>query len=151
MRTFLPFILALAAAPLMAGDVRSDAVEAEKLLQELPRQSVLSAARDLIVGNVFPEPARGKATPEEKEEARLAIETAKTIVPKLRKLLVTGRSVFDYPGLLSRGTITWSGSEYDLYLGVYLRRDQGQGIYDFRLTFDAKGKILAVEDVIWKH
>ena len=151
MRTLVVSILSLANAALLAADARSDGIEAERLLRELPRQAVLRASRDLVVGGEFPDGARERASAQQLAEAERAIAKAKEIVPKLRKLLVVGRSVFDYPGLLARGEITWSALSYDLYIGVYLRPNQGRGPYDFRVTFDAKGVILSVEDVVWKH
>ena len=114
------------------------------LLGALPRQEVLKRSQDIVKNKV-------QASEEEMKEANKAVAKAKEIVPQLRKLIVAGRTVFDYPGLLGRGAITWNSPDYDLYLGVYLRSDQGCEPYDMRITFDQKGKILTVEDVRWKN
>ena len=37
------------------------------------------------------------------------------------------------------------------YLGIYLRGDEGKDQYDFRIIFDDKGKILEVNNVVWKQ
>ena len=76
---------------------------------------------------------------------------AKLIIPKLRKLITVGHSVFDYPGLLGRGTIQWNVPIYSLYMGVYLLPHEGKEPFDMSITFDQNGKILTVEDVRWKN
>ncbi len=82
------------------------------------------------------------------------IARTKEIIPKLRKSLKTGASVFNYPGLLCKGDISFdAGLEtYTLYLGVSLMPEGGEGTVrtKFKITFDSKGKILRVENVVSK-
>jgi hypothetical protein len=89
----------------------------------------------------------------ELKRAREAIARAKVIIPQLRKAIKPGTSVFDYPGLLARGSISYDeySRKYECYFGVYLRREEGCEPYDFRITIDEKGLIKEVMDVIWKE
>jgi len=139
------FLLADAkAAEVEAVDVKALA----QLLKDIPRQDILYRYAELVKG-------REKAkTEEELADAKRVVERVKVAVPELRKLIKVGKSVFDYPGLLARGWVTFIGPpppEYSVYIGVYLRIDQGREPYDFRIFFDGEGKITAVEDVIWKE
>ena len=85
------------------------------------------------------------------EHARERIEKAKKAIPKIRKLIVIGTSVFDYPGLLAHGRITYDESSgYDLYFGAYFRGGQGSAPYDFWVTFNRKGVVTDVKNVIYK-
>ena len=105
--------------------------------------------------------AGASTTPENRARAEQRIEKLKPILKKARAAIVTGRSVFDYPGLLAHNRSTYSddyqvdgdsiGPAYSLYVGIYLRDHEGQGAYDFRVIFDNKGIIRSVEDVVWKR
>ena len=87
------------------------------------------------------------------EHARERLEKAKRSIPEIRKLIIVGTSVFDYPGLLAHGHITYheySDSGYELYFGYWSGGSQGTEPNDFRVIFNGKGVITAVESVIWK-
>ena len=126
-----------------------------KLLVQLPSQRALRAAQDAVVASfagTAPRGAAGKSA-EEISAANSLIEKTKEIIPKVRSLIAVGSSVFDYPGLIAHGDISWSEDmqEYEIYLGVFLLGDQGKGPYDFKVITDAKGIITSVKDVVWKH
>lgn len=141
---------------LLAVTVRAAPMSAEaaKLLAELPPQRVLREAQDLFVIPEGSDRSQVEAKyPGQLVDAQKVIAKAQEIVPRLRKLIEVGSSVFDYPGLLGRGDIAWHeyANEYELYLGVYLRAQEGRGEYDFKITFDVKGVITGVKSVVWKH
>jgi hypothetical protein len=75
------------------------------------------------------------------------------VIPNLRKHIQEGTSVFDYPGLLSRGLISWNehSKDYTMYLGVGTVGGQGTEPYAMLIAFNSQGKISAVRDVIVKH
>lgn len=138
---FLLYCLFVGSISQGAEDETKKAVE---LLASLPTQAMLNKAQKIIKDNEA-------ATAEEKQSAENSIAKAKLVIPQLRKLITVNSSVFDYPGLLGRGTIQWYDPSYTLYMGVYLRSHQGTEPFDMKITFDKTGKILAVEDVIWKN
>ena len=119
----------------------------------MPLQRALRGAREIVVyaSSEFHEPKHKSEA--ELERAKEDVAKAKEIIPKLRELIKPGASVFDYPGLLAHGDITWIDltKDYQLYMGVYLRDHEGQQPYDMRIRFDAKGVILRLEDVRWKN
>ena len=145
-------VMAVFAAAVTAAHAANPEDRAAELLARLPSQRMLREARDRLVLSwaAFPEPIHKNAA--ELEQARRIVGLAKEVVPQLRPLIRPGASVFDYRGLLAHGDISWdeTSNEYRLYIGVYLKGDQGRQPYDFRITFDAKGKVIAVEDVVWK-
>lgn len=120
-----------------------------KLIDELEPASVLREKRRITRGEQPPE-----YNDQDKKHAAETIDKAKEIVPRLRKLLKVGSSIFDYPGLLSKGDIRFNSNEktYGLYVGVSFVRAGGQGSspYAFTVHFDDKGKILDIADVVWK-
>jgi hypothetical protein len=79
----------------------------------------------------------------------------KIAIPKLRSQIREGTSIFEYPGLLAKGSISYSGyasvDKYRMYLGSYFRDHEGSGPFDFEVLFDEKGIITAVRSVVWKH
>ncbi|MBK8803227.1 MAG: hypothetical protein IPN71_14455 [Fibrobacteres bacterium] len=123
------------------------------IIEQIPRQEDISHYRALI----SPEKKTPVLTAYEKDadlkQATEGIENLKIAIPKLRNLLIVGASVFDYPGLLSRGVISYdeNGDIYCMYVGAYFRKHEGSGPYDFRLFFDRMGKITAVETVVYKN
>ena len=73
---------------------------------------------------------------------------------KLKSLLKPGTCVFDYPGLLAKGTISYDETKktYRMMLGVYdrIRHAGSQGRFGpYFVAFDGAGKILSVEDVVY--
>ena len=127
--------------------------EIVELLKDLRPPHQLARCKDLL----SPPTEKTLMTPAGKEvelkQAMETIERAKAIVPALRKLIKPGTSVFDYPGLLARSTISYDELErkYEGYVGVYLLPHEGREPYDFRVVFDAKGLILEVQDVVHKQ
>ncbi|MES2695211.1 MAG: hypothetical protein V4773_17180 [Verrucomicrobiota bacterium] len=150
MRTLLLFLLCAAAS--FAAPAPGTIAEAAKLLEELPPQHILREARAIVVATDSEFSAPKHRSPAELKQAEEFVQKAKDIVPRLRKLILAGSSVFDYPGLVARGEIRWSEVEkhYELYIGVYLRDSEGQGPYDMNIRFDAKGTIVEIKDVRWK-
>lgn len=154
MRTIFRYILvfAICAAVMRAAPGKA---EAEKLLAQLPSYRALADARAMVVpgpAGESPREAVGKSG-EALAFATAQIERAKEVIPKLRPLLTVRSSVFDYPGLLACGEVHWLdyAREYEVRLGVYLRPTEGRGPYDFKVTFDEKGTITSVTDIVWKH
>ncbi len=71
---------------------------------------------------------------------------------KLRSHLKPGTSVFDYPGLLAKGSIRYRTETYTLQLGVYdkIRRAGSQGMFGpYLVVFDSKGMIREVKAIIY--
>lgn len=90
----------------------------------------------------------------EREQAMKVMEQVKETIPKLKSMIKVGHSVFEYPGLLSRGRISYDALDrknpYSMYIGVYLRGHEGSEPYDFEITFSPKGIINSVKPVVWK-
>lgn len=134
-----------------ADDIQSNAVS--QLLLDIPSQSNLEHYQSLVV------PCRGtfvmneSAKAKELEHAMAEVERAKVNLPKLRKLLRPGTSVFEYPGLLAHGKISYNeySKTYNCYIGLYLLPHEGVEPYDFYLTFDSRGQITAVENAVHKR
>ena len=141
------FLFVACSASVHAAASESDVA---KLIAELPPQHVLSEARAMLVPADGMEDSDTKATASQLAAAKKVIEKAKEIIPKLRKLIKVGSAISDYPGLLGRGDIRYNERGQEIYLGVYLRGTEGSGPYDFKVVFDRKGTILAVENVVWK-
>jgi hypothetical protein len=117
-----------------------------------------------------------KIAPSEKElkEAWSTMDKVKAAIPRLLETLKVGASVFDYPGLLAHGKITYCAVDfhrnhpqggqpvpsnhkrgetelgYELYFG-WAPREQGTYPTDMAVYFDAKGVILSVEKVGWGY
>jgi hypothetical protein len=104
-------------------------------------------------------------SPEELKAADASLAKVREVIPKLRKLLKVGTSVFNYPSLLAHGDITYqiikaSGADsfaesaapveygYRLYMGI--PKSEFTHIYDFELLFDSQGVIRAINSVDWK-
>ncbi len=101
-------------------------------------------------------------TPIDPAKGREAIAKMKVTVPKLLKLIKVGTSVFDYPGLIAYGTISWNGTapeipgleglqnSYFLTLGVPLGHE-GNNPSELEVHFDAKGIITDARNVDLKR
>jgi len=114
-----------------------------QLLDDIPPTEALRRDAALVQR---PEAAPNK---QDVEDAQKRLAKAKIAIPKLRKLITVGSSVFDYPGLLAHGRITY-GAGYRLYFGAYFSGAEGHGPYDFNVVFNDTGIITAVDDVRWK-
>ena len=152
------FLFAMCFIPLVL--ISAEDNEIRKMIEELPHSNSLKESFDIICENEknpFFRPMKRELTEEGKkyelEESKKNIEKAKNIVPKLKELIKTGTSVFDYPGLISKGSIRYNihKNEYRLYIGVYLRRCEGSGPNDFELIFDEKGIIKELNRCIYKE
>lgn len=120
----------------------------------------LAPADSLLRWNALVEHPETAESKEAVEAARQRLAAAKASIPKIRKLIKPGTSVFDYPGLLALGRITTSGIyfsskaspkyNYDLYLGAHFGGGEGIHAYDFTVTFNEQGIIAAVKNVDWK-
>ncbi len=147
-------VLIIQACAVANDSGKLDIKEFRSLLNDTPSQVILDRCKWLIK---HPDKARDKS---EIDWAHQQIEKAQTNVPKIRAFLKPGNSVFDYPGLISCGRITYHGAtrerpdgasgsgSYSLYLGVFLGFE-GIGKSDFQMNFDEKGVITGVEDVDW--
>ena len=116
----------------------------EKLIEELPCADILSQKKKVLHDS--------KSSKNDIKLAKEEIEKAKLIIPKLRKHIKKGSSIFDYPGLIEKGRIKYRPPRlYLLYLGVYLKSEEGKGPYDFRVIFNKQGIIEEIQDVDWCH
>jgi hypothetical protein len=93
--------------------------------------------------------------PDVREHARSKLEKAKESIPKLRKLIRIGSSIFDYPGLMSRGYLHYNriGTKgtYSLKISAtFIGREAAVLPYEFRLEFDDRGIITKVDDIRYK-
>jgi hypothetical protein len=150
---------------LVAADVvpvpKSDVTEVVALLNRLPSQQTIWREYHLLQQNP------PKAPKAEIEAAQKTMDTVKEVVPKLRKLLKTGVSVFTYPTLLAHGDVTWTIITpvsklrepdhdpksvewgYRLYVGMPV--EEFVHPYDFQVLFDSTGTIRSIEGVDWKR
>ncbi len=133
--------------------ISADHDSLSKILDQVPTQSEIDRFKELLFPSANKLTEFGKEA--ELKRAKESLEQVKEAVPKLRKLIKVGHSVFEYPGLLSRGRISHSEltreSLYTQYIGVYLRSSEGSEPYDFEITFNSKGIIQSVKSVVWKH
>jgi len=137
----------------------ADGDEIVKMINDLPHSDSLKKSFKIISEKEKDPFFRhdGELTEEGKkqqlESAYKDIETAKNIVPKLRDLIQIGKSIFDYPGLITKGPIRYDSDKkkYTIHIGVYLSNHEGQGNTDFILTFDERGIIERTDKVIYKH
>jgi hypothetical protein len=95
--------------------------------------------------------------PEEIARQRERLEEDKKRIPKLRQQLQVGTSVFDYPGLLSRGIVSFSANRppgdgnYTLWISArYVGREAANLPWEFKLDFSDNGIITKIYDVQWK-
>jgi len=138
-----------------AGNTTATTNELEELIRSLPNADFLPAKYRLPDGI---EPMI--STPKGKEAAvkqyrKNVAELADSYL-KLKSHLIKGESVLTYPGLLSKGDIEYdeNSKQYHIILGIYDRIEHAgsQGVFGpYRLTFDSKGVIIAIEDVVYKH
>lgn len=145
--------LLFSALTLLAADQTTPTNDVAALLKDLRPPDQLARYKDLVIpsnGQTIESPLAKQG---EMSLARAAIERAKAIVPALRKAIKPGTSVFDYPGLLARGTISYDehARKYRCYVGVYLLSHEGREPYDFWVVFDEKGQIEEVQDVVHKE
>jgi hypothetical protein len=96
---------------------------------------------------------------DEAEKQRLRIARSQTAIPRLRKLIKINASIFDYPGLLTRGFLSSSRDysrkgEHEIYRlmvsATYNGKEGTISPYEFELYFDDSGIITKINDVRWK-
>lgn len=146
-------LICLVSAPLRAEIPAEEKKEAAALIQELPVQGTIRQYDQLTRPG-----SAGKGTAEEQKLAEEQLAKVREIVPKLRKLIKPGTSIFDYPGLLSLGPPAYhppmgeaAPENYQLHVGYNSAHMQGVFPHDFNVEFDGKGIIVAVKDVVWKQ
>jgi hypothetical protein len=93
--------------------------------------------------------------PDVRALARATIEKAKKSVPKLRKLIRIGSSIFEYPGLMTRGHLLYNhiGSigTYSLRISAtFIGREAAVLPWEFMLEFDDRGTITKIYDIRYK-
>jgi hypothetical protein len=124
----------------------------QSILERIPSQDQIDHFKKVLDQNPSKQTEFGRNA-----ELKLAEETLQRVresIPKLRERIKVGKSMFDYPGLLSRGRISFepgdSGGVYHMYIGVYLRPLEGSTPFDFEILFSSTGKILKVGSIVWK-
>ena len=134
----IPFLL-LATVAVLAAEADPKPVESvSELIRALPPQSVLSEARQLLRNEAAGVSESKERSPGALERASANVREAERVIPELRKRIKVGASIFDYPGLLSRGLIGWNeqSKDYTMYLGVGTIGGQGREPYAMHVTFD---------------
>lgn len=146
-------LVCFVAAPLRAEIPAQEKKEAAALIQELPGQTMIRQYDQMTRPG-----DEEKGSAEEKKLAADQLAKVREIVPKLRKLIKPGASIFDYPGLLSHGPSVYNPpidedtpENYQLYVGYNPAHIQGVFPYDFKVEFNSKGVIVTVKDVVWKQ
>jgi hypothetical protein len=140
---------------------KSEITEVVALLERLPSQQTIWRVYRLLQQH---SPTAPKA---EIEGAQMTMNTVKEVVPKLRKLLKTGVSVFTYPTLLAHGDVTWTiitpvsklrepdhdpkSVEWGYRLYVGTPAAEFVHPYDFQVLFDSTGTIRSIDGVDWKQ
>ena len=140
---------------------KSEIAEVVALLDRLPSQQTIWRQYRLLQEHP------PKAPKAEIEGSQKTMDTVKEVVPKLRKLLRTGVSLFTYPTLLAHGVVTWTIITpvsklrehdhnpksvewgYRLYVGMPV--EEFVHPYDFQVLFDSTGTIRSIEGVDWKR
>ena len=145
---FLFGSILLAAA--RSESAKSDLDEIVRLVEEVPSP----AMRDRYYRTIHEKDSR----PDDVAFAHSQMAKGREAVPKLRKLIKIGTSIFDYPGLVTRGYATYDRRKYDKRGGAYtlvvsasFSGLEGRSLpYEFRLEFDDRGLITALEDIVYK-
>lgn len=138
-----------------------EAKQVKTLLNDLPKQQTLWRYLDVTKDQ------KSTSSQAEVDAAIAGVKKAHDTVPKLRKLMKVGASVFAYPSLLAHGDITYQvikdgdgdpfapsptkrPPEYGYRLYVGLPVEEFVHPYDFEIIFDTKGIIQAINGVDWK-
>lgn len=141
------FGLAVTMAKLRSEDATPVKNPIAELIDKLPRQELLDKA-------YHGAPNEGKVSDEHSALLRSAAE----IVKQLRTLLKPGTSMFNYPGLMAKGHITYEGTaskedggyeKYSMYIG-FPPGSEGVGKTDFIIIFDDKGMIHEIRSIDYK-
>jgi hypothetical protein len=143
------FFLILAVSCFGAEPDKATTKDLTDLISSLPVREQLVADVSLF---------KNAAPPNEKQsEATERLKKAKDGFERLKPLLRTGTSVFDYPGLiaLARPRHDDLDNTYEMLLGIppgwNWNHPQGTNPGEYRITFDRRGIITAIEPVIYKH
>lgn len=153
--TWIPPLGLQAAEPAKQG-------QAEIIASIPARSSLEKTIRDRDRFNSRPAfiPGDGKPlvlTWSSREEAEAILKKALDAFNQLRTTLKAGTSVFDYPGILALGKLTFSGAHgsYQLELGLPPRFEWNHEVIThpdaFQITFDSKGMITQIEPIIAKQ
>ena len=142
------FSLLLAITPVGAEPDKSATKELSDLIHGLPVREQLIADVALFKETAAP----SKRHPEAAER----LSKAKDGFARLKSLLRTGASVFDYPGLIALTRLRHSAfdNRYQMLLGIppgwNWNQPQGTNPDEYKITFDDHGIITAIEPVIYK-
>lgn len=141
-------VLGLCASHALAEPRDGATAEAVKLIQAISPPHYVHSNREMLL---HPE----RTYPDEVAKAKAQQAKDMENIPKLRKLLKVGANVFDYPGLLTRGILSYdeyaTNGEYELWISATYAGVEGRILpYEFRLQFTNRGVITAINDVQWK-
>ena len=103
MKLFLTFLILAATTSVTANAQSLDKQAFLELLQSVPSAEDFNKAYDILK-------RRDPAQEHRFEEAERRIANAKTNIPKIEALVKINTSIFDYPGLISHGTIDYFGA-----------------------------------------
>ena len=117
------------------------------LIQSLPTREEVVADVDIYRDSDLPV--------EKRREATERLRKAKEGFDHLRTLLLKDRSVFGYPGLLALARPIYNDAKktYSILLGIpppYNLHSQGINPEEFRVVFDGRGIITAIEIVYYR-
>jgi hypothetical protein len=144
-RMLLAYLISCVAC--FAGD--SDSRQLSDLIHSLPAREHLIA--DVSLCAVSNPPS------DQKREATERLKKAQEGFKRLRTLLHTATSVFDYPGLiaLARPYHSDFDDRYSMVLGIppgwSWSHPQGANPDEYRITFNGRGTIIEIQPVIYKH
>ena len=147
-RAILPFLIS-AAVCLGADPDKATTKEVTDLIHSLPAREQLAADVALF---------KDSAPPNEKQhDATERLEKAAAGFKRLRASLRPGTSVFDYPGLiaLTRPIHNDFDNRYSMVIGIppgwNWNQPQGTNPDEYRIAFDGRGIITAIDPVIYRH
>ena len=144
----------------LSHSIYCDDTDTAKLIQELPTSYELNQAKKLLANPADFSRYEDKSTRLSNDgkkrllsKAKNDIQKAKLIIPQLKGIIKVGKSIFNYPGLITKGRISYDSDteEYRLYIGVYLLDHEGKEPYDLNIVFASNGIIKSVKNVIWKR
>ena len=149
MNRAIQIVLISTVACLGADPDKAATKELTALIDSLP-------AREQLVADVAL--FKDAAPPNEKQrEATERLKKAKDGFERLKALLRIGTSVFDYPGLiaLTRPRHSDFDNRYEMLLGIppgwNWNQPQGTNPDEYRITFDGRGNITAIDSVLYRH
>ncbi len=144
---FLAFLVSITVC--FGGDFELAAYkQLRDFIQSLPPRENVVADVDLFQNGSTKESVRGAAE---------RLTKAKDGFKHLKTLLLIGKSVFDYPGLLAlaRPRHLERDNKYSMTLGIppgwNWNHEQGTNENEYEIIFDGRGIITELRPVIYKH